>query len=63
MARVTSESNTSSNGKAGVMFKQSTTAGSDYILITTSPAGVIKVQYDFNGSITQSPPTPSPTCG
>ncbi len=54
VARVTSESNTSTNGKAGVMFKQSTTAGSDYILITTSPAGVIKVEYDFNGSITQS---------
>ena len=54
VARVTSETNTSTNGKAGVMFKQSTTSGSDYILITTSPQGVIKVEYDFNGSITQS---------
>lgn len=54
VARVTSETDTSSNAKAGVMFKQSTTAGSDYMLITTSPAGVVKVEYDFNGSITQT---------
>lgn len=54
VARVTSETNTSTNGKAGVMFKQSTTQGSDYILITTSPQGVVKVEYDFNGSITET---------
>ena len=51
IARVTSQTNTSSNAKAGVMIKQSTTAGSDYMMISTGPAGDIKVQYDFNGSV------------
>jgi uncharacterized repeat protein (TIGR01451 family) len=53
-ARVTSQTNTSSNAKAGIIFKQSTTAGSPYILIAASPTGVVKVQYNFNGSITES---------
>ena len=51
IARVTSQSNTSSNAKAGVIFKQSTTAGSDYILIGVAPGGGIKVQYSFSGSV------------
>ena len=51
IARVTSMTNTSSNAKAGVIIKQSTTAGSDYLLIAVAPNGVVKVQYDFNGSI------------
>jgi hypothetical protein len=51
IARVTSMTNTSSNAKAGVIIKQSTTAGSDYMLIAVAPNGVVKVQYDFNGSI------------
>jgi uncharacterized repeat protein (TIGR01451 family) len=50
IARVTSQTNTSSNAKAGVMIKQSTAAGSNYMMISTGPAGDIKVQYDFNGS-------------
>ena len=52
MARVTSVTNTSSNAKAGVMVKQSTTAGSPYLLIADSPSGLVKVQYGFNGSLT-----------
>jgi len=51
IARVTSQTNTSSNAKAGVMIKQSTTAGSNYMLIAVAPSGIVKVQYDFNGSI------------
>lgn len=51
IARVTSQSNTSSNAKAGIMIKQSTTAGSSYLLIAIAPGGGIKVQYNFNGSI------------
>ena len=52
IARVTSQTNTSSNAKAGIMFKQSTTAGSPYILITVTPGtSSFKVQYNFNGSI------------
>ena len=52
IARVTSQTNTSSNAKAGIMFKQSTTSGSPYILITITPGtSSFKVQYNFNGSI------------
>jgi glucose/arabinose dehydrogenase/regulation of enolase protein 1 (concanavalin A-like superfamily) len=52
IARVTSQTNTSSNAKAGIMFKQSTTAGSPYILITVTPGtSSFKVQYNFNGSV------------
>jgi uncharacterized repeat protein (TIGR01451 family) len=54
IARVTSQTNTSSNAKAGVIIKQSTTAGSDYMLIAVAPNGTVKVQYDFNGSIQAS---------
>ena len=51
-ARVTSQTNTSSNAKAGVIFKQSTTSGTNYILIAIGP-GSIKTQWDFNHSISQ----------
>jgi glucose/arabinose dehydrogenase/regulation of enolase protein 1 (concanavalin A-like superfamily) len=52
IARVMSQTNTSSNAKAGIMFKQSTTAGSSYILITITPGtSSFKIQYNFNGSI------------
>jgi glucose/arabinose dehydrogenase len=50
IAQVTSQTNTSSNAKAGVMFKQSTTAGSPYFLMAVAPGGGIKVQYNFNTS-------------
>jgi uncharacterized repeat protein (TIGR01451 family) len=53
-AQVTSETDTSSNAKAGIMFKQSTTAGSPYILIAASPSGLVKVEYDFDGSFSYS---------
>jgi len=52
VARVTSQSNTgSSNSKAGVIWKASTVAGSPYILIETGPTGIVKVQYNFSGSV------------
>src|SRR5258708_1416998 len=52
ISRVTSQTNTSSNAKAGIMFKQSTTAGDPYILITITPGtSSFKIQYNFNGSI------------
>ena len=54
IARVTSVTNTSSNAKAGVIWKASTTAGSPYILIAAAPSGLVKVQYNFNGSIAQA---------
>jgi len=52
IARVISQSNTgSTNSKAGIIWKASTTSGSPYILIETGPTGVLRVQYNFNGSI------------
>jgi outer membrane protein assembly factor BamB len=54
IARVTSVTNTSSNAKAGVIWKASTTAGSPYILIAAAPSGLVKVQYNFSGSVTTS---------
>jgi hypothetical protein len=51
IARVTSQTNTSSNAKSGIIIKQSTTAGSPYILIEVQPGGIVKVQYDFTGSV------------
>ena len=55
IARVGSESNAgSTNDKAGVIWKASTAAGSPYILIAVSYTGLVKVQYNFNGSVTTS---------
>jgi uncharacterized repeat protein (TIGR01451 family) len=54
IARLTSLTNTSSNAKAGVMIKQSTAAGSNYMLIAVAPSGIVKVQYDFTGSVQAS---------
>ena len=54
IARVTSQTNTSSNAKAGIIWKASTTAGSPYMLIAVAPSGLVKVQYNFSGSITTS---------
>ncbi len=54
IARVTSMTNTSSNAKAGIIWKASTTAGSPYILIAAAPSGLVKVQYNFSGSVKTS---------
>lgn len=52
IARVSSQSNTgSTNSKAGVIWKASTAPLSPYINIETGPSGVVKVQYNFTGSI------------
>lgn len=52
IARVTSQTNTgSTNSKAGIIWKSSTVAGSPYILIETGPTGAVKVQYNFNGTV------------
>jgi hypothetical protein len=56
IARLTSQSNTgSTNSKAGIIWKASTAAGSPYILIESGPSGgLVKVQYNFNGSVSGS---------
>ena len=51
IARVSSQTNTSANAKAGIIWKQNTASGSNYLLIAAAPAGGIKVQYSFNGSV------------
>ncbi len=52
IGRVTSQSNTgSSNSKAGLIWKASTTSGSPYFLIAVNNTGVVKVQWNFNTSV------------
>jgi regulation of enolase protein 1 (concanavalin A-like superfamily) len=50
-ARVTSQTNTSAWAKAGVMIKQSTTAGSNYALLGVTPGNGISFQYNFNNAV------------
>jgi hypothetical protein len=52
IARVASQTNTgSSNSKAGLIWKASTTSGSPYFLIAVNSSGVVKVQWNFNTSV------------
>ena len=54
-ARVTSLQNTSSTAKAGVMFRDSTTAaGGRYAMISVSPGAGIKFEYRTNNNGTAS---------
>jgi regulation of enolase protein 1 (concanavalin A-like superfamily) len=57
VARVTSQTNTDPWAKAGVMIKQSTTAGSNYALLAVTPRNGLSFQYDFNGSTGGGPYT------
>jgi outer membrane protein assembly factor BamB/regulation of enolase protein 1 (concanavalin A-like superfamily) len=50
-ARVTSQTNTSPWAKAGVMVKQSTTAGSPYALLGVTPTNGMVFQYNYNTSV------------
>ena len=49
-ARVTSQTNTSTWAKAGIMIKQSTTAGSPYALLAVTPGNGITFQSNFVNS-------------
>jgi hypothetical protein len=52
IARVTSQTVTgSSNSKAGLIWKASTSSGSPYFLIAVNTSGVVKVQWNFNTSV------------
>jgi hypothetical protein len=48
VARVTSQTDTDPWAKAGVMIKQSTTAGSTYALLAVTPGNGVSFQYGFN---------------
>jgi regulation of enolase protein 1 (concanavalin A-like superfamily) len=53
VARITSHTNTTDGwAKAGVIIKQSTTAGSPYALLATTPANGINFQHSFNSNTT-----------
>ena len=48
VARVTSQTAADPWSKAGVMIKQSTTAGSTYALLAVTPGNGVSFQYGFN---------------
>jgi glucose/arabinose dehydrogenase/regulation of enolase protein 1 (concanavalin A-like superfamily) len=58
IARLTSQSNTSANAKAGVMLRQATAAGSAYFLIAITPSNGVKVQWGGKSSSSVGPYTP-----
>ncbi|MGH7196399.1 MAG: PQQ-dependent sugar dehydrogenase [Candidatus Saccharimonadales bacterium] len=49
-ARVTSQTNTEGWAKAGVMIKQSTTAGSPYALVGVTPDNGVNFQHSYNSN-------------
>lgn len=55
VARVTSQANTSSWAKAGVMIKQSTTTGDPYTMVLVSPSNGIHMQSLFNTDVNGGP--------
>ena len=50
-ARVSSQTNSSAWAKAGLIIKQSTTAGSPYALVAVTPGNGITFQYNYTGSV------------
>ncbi|MGA3220766.1 MAG: PQQ-binding-like beta-propeller repeat protein [Acidimicrobiales bacterium] len=51
VAQVTSQTDSDPWAKAGVMIKQSTTAGSPYAMVALTPANGIAFQYGFNTTV------------
>jgi glucose/arabinose dehydrogenase/regulation of enolase protein 1 (concanavalin A-like superfamily) len=51
VARVTSQTPTDAWAKAGVMIKESATAGSPYALLAVTPSNGYAFQYDFNSHV------------
>ena len=54
IARVNSQTNTNDWAKAGIMFKDSLTSGSDYTLLAVTPANGIAFQSHFDHNINGS---------
>ncbi|HEU4967198.1 MAG TPA: PA14 domain-containing protein, partial [Candidatus Saccharimonadales bacterium] len=54
IARVTSQTNTNDWAKAGVVIKASTTSGSNYASIMTTPSHGIRMEYDYTTDIAGS---------
>lgn len=51
IARVTSQTNTNVNAKAGVIFKDSARSGSNYAATLTYPSGNMRFHYNYNTSV------------
>lgn len=49
VTRVTSQTKTDDWAKSGIIIKESTAAGSKYVLLAVTPANGITFQYNFNG--------------
>lgn len=58
IARVTSQANTSEWAKTGVMIKQSTAAGSAYVLLAATPLHGINLEFAFNQTVVGPTITP-----
>ena len=50
-ARVTSQEITDPWAKSGIIIKQSTTAGSPYVLLAVTPGNGVHLQYGFNSDV------------
>jgi outer membrane protein assembly factor BamB/regulation of enolase protein 1 (concanavalin A-like superfamily) len=50
-ARVTSQDITDPWAKSGIIIKQSTTAGSPYVLLAVTPGNGVHLQYGFNSDV------------
>ncbi len=51
VARVTSQTNTDDWAKAGIVIKDSTTPGSKYVSVETTPANGVRMEYNYNTDI------------
>ena len=51
IARVTSQTNTNAWAKAGIVIKNSTTAGSNYVSIMTTPGNGVQMDYNYSNDI------------
>lgn len=51
IARVTSQTNTNDWAKAGLVIKASTTSGSNYVSVMTTPSNGIRTEYNFTNDI------------
>lgn len=57
IARVTSQTDTDDWAKSGIIIKESTTAGSKYVLLAVTPENGTSFQYNFNGDGGSTPNT------
>src|SRR4029450_6765424 len=59
-ARIVSPGNTDPGAKAGIMVKQSASAGAPYSFLAVTPGNGVHHQYDFSGDQAGSPAAATP---